>query len=111
MLSAWLVYRDPVLLQINQNMDLLKEEKGLHISVLASGLKPWLELDLSRGNQIAGRLLNWQQEPLEALGQAVELLLERKNRVWARVFIQQLSSCVDINPKLSSWASQLNDAG
>lgn len=111
MLSAWLVYRDPVLLQISQNMDLLKEEKGLHISVLAGGLKPWLELDLSRGSQIAGRLLNWQQEPLEALGQAVELLLERKNRVWARVFIQQLSSCVAINPKLSSWASQMNDAG
>ncbi|XP_017275398.1 E3 ubiquitin-protein ligase TTC3 isoform X2 [Kryptolebias marmoratus] len=109
--KAWLVYRDPVLLQINQNSALLREEKGLLVSALAGSLKPWLELDSSRGNQIAARLLNWQQEPLLALGQAVELLLERKNRVWARVFIQQLSSCVDINPKLSSWASQLNNAG
>ncbi|KAM6907188.1 E3 ubiquitin-protein ligase TTC3 [Xenentodon cancila] len=109
--KAWLVYRDRVLLQISQNMDLLKEEKSLQISVLTNSLKPWLELDLLRGNQLAARLLNWQQEPLESFSQAVELLLERKNRVWARVFIQLLSNCVDINPKLSKWACQLNGAG
>ncbi|XP_028277332.1 E3 ubiquitin-protein ligase TTC3 isoform X2 [Parambassis ranga] len=109
--KAWLVYRDRVLLQISQHMELLREEKGLHVSALSRSLKPWLELDLSRGNQLAGRILNWQQERLETLGQAIELLLERKNRVWARVFIQQLSSCVDINPKLNTWACRLNDAG
>ncbi|XP_041863798.1 E3 ubiquitin-protein ligase TTC3 isoform X2 [Melanotaenia boesemani] len=109
--KAWLVYRDRVLLQISQNMNLLKEEKTLHISALTSSLKPWLQLDLLKGNQLAGRLLNWQEEPLESFGQAVELLLERKNRVWARVFIQLLSSRVDVNPKLSSWAGQLNNAG
>uniref|UniRef100_A0A3Q0SCZ1 RING-type E3 ubiquitin transferase n=1 Tax=Amphilophus citrinellus TaxID=61819 RepID=A0A3Q0SCZ1_AMPCI len=105
------VYRDRVLLQISQNVELLREEKGLHISVVFGSLKPWLELDSARGNQIAGRMLNWQQEQLETLGQVVELLLERKNRVWARVFIQELSSCVAINPKLSNWACRLNDGG
>ncbi|XP_008299262.1 E3 ubiquitin-protein ligase TTC3 [Stegastes partitus] len=109
--QAWLLYRDRVLLQINQHMELLREEKSLQVSTLTSSLKPWLELDSSRGNQLAARMLNWQQEQLETLGQAVELLLERKNRVWARVFIQQLSICEDINPKLNSWACQLNDAG
>ncbi|KAM4547284.1 E3 ubiquitin-protein ligase TTC3 isoform 1-T1 [Fundulus diaphanus] len=109
--KAWLVYRDRVLLQINQNMHLLREEQGLQVSALTHSLQPWLELDWSRGNLIAGRLLNWQQEQLETLGQAVELLLERKNRVWARVFIQQLSSCVGINSKLSNWACQLDTAG
>lgn len=113
MFSAWLLYRDRVLLQISQNMELLREEKGLHVSALTTSLKPWLELDLSRGNRLAQRMLNWQQEALDTLqaGQAVELLLERKNRVWARVFIQLLSSCVDVNPKLSTWACKLNDAG
>uniref|UniRef100_A0A8D0D818 Tetratricopeptide repeat domain 3 n=1 Tax=Sander lucioperca TaxID=283035 RepID=A0A8D0D818_SANLU len=110
-LSAWLLYRDRVLLQISQNMELLREEKGLHVSALTSSLKPWLELDSSRGNQVAARILNWQLEPLENLGQAVELLLERKNRVWARVLIQLLSTCQDINPKLNNWACQLNNAG
>uniref|UniRef100_UPI0037E877C5 E3 ubiquitin-protein ligase TTC3 isoform X2 n=1 Tax=Semicossyphus pulcher TaxID=241346 RepID=UPI0037E877C5 len=109
--KAWLLYRDRVLLQINQNMELLREEKGLHVSTLTGSLKPWLELDESRGNQIARRILNLQQEPLESLGQAVELLLERKNRVWARVLIEVLSSCLEINPKLINWACQLNDAG
>ncbi|XP_070773182.1 E3 ubiquitin-protein ligase TTC3 [Enoplosus armatus] len=109
--KAWLLYRDRVLLQISQNMELLREEKGLHVLALTSSLKPWLELDSSRGNQVAERILNWQQEPLETLGQAVELLLERKNRVWARVLIQLLSGCQDINPKLHSWACRLNDAG
>ncbi|KAM4727125.1 E3 ubiquitin-protein ligase TTC3 [Anableps anableps] len=109
--KAWLVYRDRVLLQINQNLDLLREEQGLQVSTLTGSLQPWLELDWSRGNHIAGRLLNWQQEQLQTLGQTVELLLERKNRVWARVFIQQLSSCVGINAKLSKWACQLDSAG
>ncbi|XP_049448756.1 E3 ubiquitin-protein ligase TTC3-like isoform X9 [Epinephelus fuscoguttatus] len=109
--KAWLLYRDRVLLQISQNMELLREEKGLHVSALIGSLKPWLELDASRGNQVAMKILNWQQEPLETLSQAVELLLERKNRVWARVLIQVLSSCLDINPKLNNWACQLNSAG
>lgn len=110
-MSVWLVYRDRVLLQISQNAELLREEEGLHVSVLVSSLKPWLELDSARGNQIAERMMSWQREQLETLGQVVELLLERKNRVWARVFIQELSSCVAINPKLSSWACRLNDGG
>ncbi|XP_059207602.1 E3 ubiquitin-protein ligase TTC3 isoform X2 [Centropristis striata] len=109
--KAWLVYRDRVLLQINQHLELLREEKGLHVSALTGCLKPWLELDSSRGSLVADRLLNWQQEQLETLGQVVDLLLERKNRVWARVLVQLLSSCQDINPKLNNWACQLNDAG
>ncbi|XP_073335984.1 E3 ubiquitin-protein ligase TTC3 [Pagrus major] len=109
--KAWLFYRDRVLLQISQNLELLREEKGLQVSDVMSSLKPWLELDLSNGNQIAGRILNWQQEQLETLVQVIELLLERKNRVWARVLVQLLSSCLDINPKLNNWACQLNNAG
>ncbi|KAM6983525.1 E3 ubiquitin-protein ligase TTC3 [Tautogolabrus adspersus] len=110
--KAWLLYRDRVLLQISQNLELLREEKGLHVSALTGTLKPWLELDLSKGNQIARRILNLQQEqPDLTLGHAVELLLERKNRVWARVFVEVLSSCGDLNPKLNNWACHLNDAG
>uniref|UniRef100_A0A8C5G3G8 RING-type E3 ubiquitin transferase n=1 Tax=Gouania willdenowi TaxID=441366 RepID=A0A8C5G3G8_GOUWI len=109
--QAWLLYRDRVLLQISQNIDLLKEETALQVSVVTRSLKPWLELDSLRGNQIAGQMLEWSEGQMPSLGQAVELLLERKNRVWARVFIQELSICADVNPKLSSWACQLNDAG
>ncbi|XP_026183559.1 E3 ubiquitin-protein ligase TTC3 isoform X2 [Mastacembelus armatus] len=109
--KVWLLYRDQILFQVSQNMELFREERGLHVSVLTSILKPWLELDLLRGNKIAERMLNWQQESLETLDQAVELLLERKNRVWARILIQLLSSCLDINPKLNNWACKLNDAG
>lgn len=106
-----MLYKDRVLLQISQNTELLRAETGLQVSTLTAVLRPWLELDSSRGNRLAQRMLNWQSEALDTLGQAVELLLERRNRVWARVFIQLLSSCLDINPKLSSWASKLNEAG
>nr|XP_019941403.1 PREDICTED: E3 ubiquitin-protein ligase TTC3 [Paralichthys olivaceus] len=109
--KAWLLYRDRVLLQISQNMEWLREEKSLHVSALMISLKPWLELDLKRGNKLAERMLNWQQEPLETFGQAVELLLERKNRVWARVLIEMLNSSLDVNHKLNNWACQLNNAG
>lgn len=111
MSSAWRLYRDPVLLQTSQNVELLREEKCLHVSDLAAALRPWLELDSSRGNHVAGRMLNLQQEPLATLRQAVDLLLERKNRVWARVLIHLLSDCEDMNPKLSRWVIQLNNAG
>ncbi|KAG7217207.1 hypothetical protein INR49_027751 [Caranx melampygus] len=110
--KAWLMYRDRVLLQISQNMELLRQEKSLQVSALTGSLRPWLELDSSRGNVLAKRMLNWQQE--ESLGtfcQAVEVLLERKNRVWARVLLQLISGCLDINPKLKNWACRLNDAG
>lgn len=109
--SAWLVYTDRVLLQISQNLELLREETSLCVSTLCSSLKPWLELDSSRGNQLAVKLLNWEQEQLQTVGQVLELILERKNRVWARVFIQQLSSCEAAHHKLLSWACQLNNAG
>ncbi|XP_035034224.2 E3 ubiquitin-protein ligase TTC3 isoform X2 [Hippoglossus stenolepis] len=109
--KAWLLYRDRVLLQISQNMELLREEKSLQGSALIISLKPWLELDSKRRNQLAERMLNWQQEPLETFCRAVELLLERKNRVWARVLIEMLSSSLDVNQKLNNWAFQLNNAG
>lgn len=108
---AWLHFRDHVLLQVSQHMALLREERTVPVSALTTSLKPWLELDRSRGNHIAGKMLNWLSEPLETLGQAVELLLERRNRVWARVLIYVLSNRSDIHPKLSSWACQLNNAG
>ncbi|XP_076017533.1 E3 ubiquitin-protein ligase TTC3 [Genypterus blacodes] len=106
-----LQYMDRVLLQISQYMELLRVESGLSVSALTRTLKPWLELDWSRGHQISGGILNWQSEPPETLGQGVELVLERKNRVLARVLIQLLSSCLDINPRLYEWACQLNKAG
>ncbi|XP_061607738.1 E3 ubiquitin-protein ligase TTC3 isoform X2 [Phyllopteryx taeniolatus] len=108
--NAWLLYRDRVLLQIRDKMQLLRQEKGLTVSAVSAGLGPWLELDSGRGNHLASKMLNWEQEHLETLDQVVELLLERKNRVWARVFIQLLSSTLDVNVELSCWAGRLNDA-
>ncbi|XP_057676906.1 E3 ubiquitin-protein ligase TTC3 isoform X1 [Corythoichthys intestinalis] len=108
--NAWLLYRDRVLLQISQMMQLLRQETGLTVSAVSAGLRPWLELDSARGNHLAGKMLNWEEERLETLEQAVELLLERKNRVWARVFIHLLSNTLDVNLELSQWAGRLNDA-
>lgn len=108
---AWAQYRDRVLLQISQNMELLREEKSLPVATLASALKPWLRLDSMKNNQLALKLLSWEKERLETVGQFVEVLLERKNRVWARVIVHVLSNCGDVNPKLYNWACYLNDTG
>ncbi|KAM8834457.1 E3 ubiquitin-protein ligase TTC3 [Synchiropus picturatus] len=109
--KAVVVFKDGVLRQLSQKLTLLREEKGLTVSTVASGLKPWLELDLTRGNQLAQRFLHWQQEQIDSLGLVVEMILERKNRVWARIFVHMLSGTEGVNPKLRSWASRLNDAG
>lgn len=84
-------YRDPVLLQLSQNVELLREEQSLQVSTLADSLRPWLTLDLQRGNELAGRLLRWEEERLETVHQVTEVVLERKNRIWARVVVQLLS--------------------
>lgn len=104
-------YRDPVLLQLSQNVELLREEQSLQVSTLADSLRPWLTLDLQRGNQLAGRLLRWEEERLETVHQVTEVVLERKNRIWARVVVQLLSKSQDINPKLFKWAQRLDDTG
>lgn len=109
--SAWQLYRDQVLLQLSQHMELLREEKSLRVSTLTDCLRPWLMLDSQKGNPLAERLLNCEKEQLETTPQVAEAVLERKNRVWARVVVQQLGKCQDINPKLYKWAHQLNDAG
>lgn len=105
------MYRDQVLLLISQNMELLREEKSLQAATLASALKPWLTLDSMKNNQLALKLLSWEKEGLETVGQFVEVLLERKNRVWARVFVHVLSNCGEVNLKLYKWACCLNDSG
>lgn len=104
-------YRDPVLLQLSQNVELLREEQNLQVSTLADSLRPWLTLDQQRGNQLAGRLLRWEEERLETVYQVTEVVLERKNRIWARVVVQLLGKSQTINPKLSKWAQRLDDAG
>ncbi|XP_077448135.1 E3 ubiquitin-protein ligase TTC3 isoform X1 [Stigmatopora argus] len=105
--NAWRLYQDRVLLQIHQMMQLFRQETGLSGSAVSASLRPWLELDSARGDHLASKMLNWEEEPLE---KAVELLLERKNRVWARIFIHLMSSTLQINPELSQWAGRLNDA-
>lgn len=92
-------------------MELLREEQSLQVSTLADSLRPWLTLDMQRGNQLAGRLLRWEEERLETVYQVTEVVLERKNRIWARVVVQLLGKSQSINPKLSKWAQRLDDAG
>lgn len=107
----WLLYRDRVILQVSQHMELFREEKSLHVAPLVSALRPWLRLDSMKNNQLALRLLSWEKERLETIAQFVEILLERKNRVWARVFINVLSNSEGVNTKLYNWACYLNDTG
>ncbi|XP_037125509.1 E3 ubiquitin-protein ligase TTC3 [Syngnathus acus] len=108
--NAWLLYQDRILVQVSQMMQLLRQEKALAASDVSACLKPWLELDSAWGNQLAAKMLNWEQERLETLDQAAELLLQRKNRVWARIFIHLLSNTSNINAELGRWAGRLNDA-
>uniref|UniRef100_A0AAV2JBM9 RING-type E3 ubiquitin transferase n=2 Tax=Knipowitschia caucasica TaxID=637954 RepID=A0AAV2JBM9_KNICA len=108
---ARLHFRDHVLLQISQNMEVLRQESSTCVSALGCRLRPWLQLDLYRGSDVAQRLLLCLEEPAATLGAAVELLLEGRNRVWARLLIQALSEAVDLQPRVSGWAQRLDRAG
>ncbi|XP_036379577.1 E3 ubiquitin-protein ligase TTC3 isoform X1 [Megalops cyprinoides] len=104
--QAWLTYGDRVLHQIFENKELLKD--GVEdISAFMKSLQPWMEVKREKGNE---KYLHSLKEA-QTMRDIVELLLDRKNRVWARVFIQTLSDTQDISPKLHDWAHRLDSAG
>lgn len=97
---------DPVLNQIHENKELFKEESG-NITCVLEHLRPWLDLYDSKGHE---SMLNKYTEDI-TLSELVDLLLEARNRVWARVFIETLGSWLHIKPRLQQWAQQLDSAG
>ncbi|KAJ8267134.1 hypothetical protein GJAV_G00138870 [Gymnothorax javanicus] len=101
--QSWLFYGDRVLHQIFENKDLLKEDTH-DISPFMKCLHPWREWEKGKENSVLCLM-----EPV-TMGDLVDLLLEQKNRVWARIFIQYLRS-LDVSPKLRSWAQKLDNAG
>lgn len=97
---------DRVLHQIHDNKGLFKEE-SVAISCFLEHLRPWLDLFESKGHE---SVLNSRRDP-GPLWELVDLLLESRNRVWARVFIETLGLTLHIKPKLQLWAQQLDIAG
>uniref|UniRef100_A0A8C1ZC21 RING-type E3 ubiquitin transferase n=1 Tax=Cyprinus carpio TaxID=7962 RepID=A0A8C1ZC21_CYPCA len=100
------IYKDRVLHQIHDNKGLFKEE-SVNISCFLDHLRPWLDLFESKGHE---SVLNSRRDP-GPLWELVDLLLESRNRVWARVFIETLGSTLHIKPRLQLWAQQLDNAG
>lgn len=100
------IYMDRVLQQIHDNKALFKEEP-VSISCFWEHLRPWLDLFESKGQE---SVLN-SRRGVGVLSELVDLLLESRNRVWARVFIQTLGSTLHIKPRLQHWAQQLDDTG
>ncbi|KAI4903175.1 hypothetical protein NFI96_020764 [Prochilodus magdalenae] len=104
--NDYTIYGDRVLHQIYERRELFNDE--IHnISTLLVCLRPWMELDEANGHE---NILKNRSEP-KVLGELVDLLLERRNRVWARLFVHNLSDCLNIKPKLHDWAKQLDGAG
>ncbi len=97
---------DRVLHQIHDNKGLFKEE-SVDISCFLAHLQPWLDLFESKGHE---SVLNSRRDP-GPLWEMVDLLLESRNRVWARVFIETLGLTLHIKPNLQLWAQQLDIAG
>ncbi|XP_057176723.1 E3 ubiquitin-protein ligase TTC3 isoform X2 [Triplophysa rosa] len=97
---------DPVLHQIHENKEHFKEESG-NISCVLEHLRPWLDLCDSKGHE---SVFKGFREDV-TLSELADVLLEASNRVWARVFIETLDSCLHIKPRLQQWAHQLDSAG
>ncbi|KAF4108623.1 E3 ubiquitin-protein ligase TTC3 isoform X2 [Onychostoma macrolepis] len=100
------IYMDRVLHQIHDNKGLFKEE-SVDIACLLEHLRPWLDLFESKGHE---SVLSSRRDP-GPLWELVDLLLESRNRVWARVFIETLGLMLHIKPKLQLWAQQLDNTG
>lgn len=66
-----------------------------------------MKLDEDKGH---ASILKDRAEP-KVLRDLVDLLLERKNRVWARLFLHNLSGYQHVKPEVHEWAQQLDNAG
>ncbi|XP_023695952.2 E3 ubiquitin-protein ligase TTC3 [Paramormyrops kingsleyae] len=104
--QTWLASGDHVLHQISQNRQLFKGESP-DVSVFVGSLRPWIDFHAKK--EQAHPVPAWKVP--ETLEDTVNLVLERKNRVWARVFIQALSRAAGVSQKLAEWAAVLNSAG
>ncbi|XP_066555587.1 E3 ubiquitin-protein ligase TTC3 isoform X2 [Amia ocellicauda] len=104
--QTWLIYGDHILQQISENQELLKE-MDQNISDFVKFLRPWTEMHREKDQMGSADSL----EVIETVGDVLDMLLEKKNRVWARVFLHTLSNSVASNPKVHHWAQRLNNAG
>ncbi|CAM4728517.1 unnamed protein product [Leuciscus chuanchicus] len=100
------IYVDRVLHQIHDNKGLFKEEP-VNISVFWEHLRPWLDLCESKEQ---ASVVNGRRDT-GSLSELADLLLESRNRVWARVFIHTLACGLHITPRLQQWAQHLDNAG
>ncbi|KAL2095421.1 hypothetical protein ACEWY4_010140 [Coilia grayii] len=103
--QAW-IEEDYVLRQLGEMRHCFAGET-LGVSATMTSLKPWIESDLVKGLDCP--VLN-VKEPT-GLNDVVDILLQRKSRVWARIFIHELSNFADLTPKLLEWAQHLNAQG
>lgn len=101
-MQAWLD-EDHVLRKIGEMKESFADE-NLNMSAFKTYLTDWIERDIAKGLEYP--TLNW-----EALTDVVDMLLQRKNRVWARIFIQELCNFADLKPELLEWALHLNSQG
>lgn len=99
-------YGDRVLQQIYERREHFNDEIP-NISTMLKCLRSWMELDEANGHV---SMLKDCAEP-HASRDLVDLLLKRSNRVWARLFVHNLSGCSNLKPKLHDWALQLDRAG
>lgn len=79
-------------------------DENLDMSAFKTSLEPWIERDKAKGLEYP--TLNWKKLP-----EVVDMLLQRRNRVWARIFIQELSHFAVLKPELLEWAQHLNSQG
>ncbi|XP_030647947.1 E3 ubiquitin-protein ligase TTC3 isoform X2 [Chanos chanos] len=104
--EVWIECEDRVLHQIRERQALFKDEM-VSVTSLMNSLKPWMDLGKTKGHS---DITSDETQP-QMLGDLVDLLLVRKNRVWARVFVQALSLCQDIKPNLLDWSRRLDSYG
>ncbi|XP_063058989.1 E3 ubiquitin-protein ligase TTC3 isoform X2 [Engraulis encrasicolus] len=106
--QAW-VDEDFVLRQLGEMRNCFADQpRG--VSTAMTALKPWMESDSAKGLERPALLTGSGEEPADLSG-VVDIVLQRKSRVWARIFVHELSDFSYITPKLLEWAQHLNAQG
>ncbi|XP_038657414.1 E3 ubiquitin-protein ligase TTC3 isoform X3 [Scyliorhinus canicula] len=57
------------------------------------------------------RLCTGASKPCQVMGQLLDLIVQKNNRIKTREFLYTLSKCDDVDNKLLDWINWLNDAG
>ncbi|XP_072116110.1 E3 ubiquitin-protein ligase TTC3 isoform X1 [Mobula birostris] len=104
--QSWNLFDDRMLQLIIKNKEKLKAGEWN-----VSNLLQELQSDGVLSKEECDNISEGASKPCQVMGQLLDLIVQKNNRVKTRAFLYTLTKCQEVDNKLLDWINWLNDAG